>query len=141
MKFRFTAAIAVISLCIASQAAHAETTTVIVPTSAGGGLDGVARIVTSALQTKSSDSYVVDNRGGANGLIGAKAAAAARPARSLPRPAHRAPAHAAAPGRSVRRAARRSAALRRAGSGRCACSHGRPRRCDRPSRWGGRGSG
>jgi len=79
MKFRFTAAIAVISLCIASQAAHAETTTVIVPTSAGGGLDGVARIVTSALQTKSSDSYVVDNRGGANGLIGAKAAAAARP--------------------------------------------------------------
>lgn len=60
-------------------AAQAQTVTMIVPTSAGGGLDTVARIVALGLQEKSKKTYVVDNRGGANGMIGAKAAAAARP--------------------------------------------------------------
>jgi len=61
-------------------AAHAQTpTTLIVPFPAGGGLDGLGRIVGQTLQQQGAGTYVVDNKPGANGMIGAKAGAAARP--------------------------------------------------------------
>ena len=54
---------------------RAETVQAIVPFPPGGPLDSVARVVTSYLQQSSSDTYVIENRAGANGNIGAKAAA------------------------------------------------------------------
>ncbi len=53
-------------------------TQVIVPFPPGGGLDALARIVTQAVAEQARESFVVENRSGANGLIGAKAAAAGR---------------------------------------------------------------
>lgn len=78
MKLTLSTALATFAALVVN-AAYADVSTVIVPSSAGGGLDTVARVVTTALQTKTSETYVVDNRGGANGLIGAKAAANAAP--------------------------------------------------------------
>jgi tripartite-type tricarboxylate transporter receptor subunit TctC len=54
-------------------------TTVVVPFPAGGALDSVARIVTQALNDRTKASYIVDNRPGANGMIGARDVAKARP--------------------------------------------------------------
>ena len=53
-------------------------TQVIVPFPPGGGLDALARIVTQAVAEQARESFVVENRSGANGLIGAKVAAAGR---------------------------------------------------------------
>ncbi|WP_420227361.1 Bug family tripartite tricarboxylate transporter substrate binding protein [Pigmentiphaga litoralis] len=57
-----------------AQASRADTVQAIVPFPAGGPLDLVARIITAKMQQGTSDVFVVDNRGGANGMIGAKAA-------------------------------------------------------------------
>ncbi len=53
--------------------------TAIVPFAAGGGTDGVARILAEHLGRELGQPVVIDNRGGANGAIGAGAAARARP--------------------------------------------------------------
>jgi tripartite-type tricarboxylate transporter receptor subunit TctC len=53
--------------------------TAIVPLAAGGGADGVARILAEQLGRELGQPVVIDNRGGANGAIGAGAAARARP--------------------------------------------------------------
>jgi len=53
----------------------AATIQAIVPFPAGGPLDLVTRVVTAQMQQASGDVFVVDNRGGANGMIGARAAA------------------------------------------------------------------
>jgi tripartite-type tricarboxylate transporter receptor subunit TctC len=52
---------------------------VIVPSPPGGPADGVARIISQALSDKLGKPFVVENRAGANGNIGAAAAAAAPP--------------------------------------------------------------
>lgn len=53
--------------------------TMIVPLAAGGGTDGVARILAEHIGRGLGQPVVIDNRGGANGVIGAQAAARARP--------------------------------------------------------------
>ncbi len=53
--------------------------TMIVPLAAGGGTDGVARILAEQIGRRLGQPVVIDNRGGANGVIGAQAAARARP--------------------------------------------------------------
>jgi tripartite-type tricarboxylate transporter receptor subunit TctC len=49
--------------------------TAIVPFAAGGGTDGVARILADHLGRNLGQAVVIENRGGANGNIGAVAAA------------------------------------------------------------------
>jgi tripartite-type tricarboxylate transporter receptor subunit TctC len=62
-----------------SLAQRADVTTVFVPFPAGGTLDVVARIITHKLGDATNESYVVENRPGANGMIGARAAAKSKP--------------------------------------------------------------
>jgi tripartite-type tricarboxylate transporter receptor subunit TctC len=57
----------------------ARAITVIVPFGAGSGTDSVARIVTRRLSELLKSTIVIDNRAGANGTIGATAAARAAP--------------------------------------------------------------
>jgi tripartite-type tricarboxylate transporter receptor subunit TctC len=52
---------------------------VVVSTSAGGGVDTVTRIFASQLQQKLGQPFVIENRGGAGGNIGAEAVYAAEP--------------------------------------------------------------
>ena len=52
---------------------------VVVPYPPGGPLDTVARIVAQRLSSQASDIYIVENRAGANGNLGARAVAQARP--------------------------------------------------------------
>lgn len=75
-----TAAILILVLSVlASTSAHAQAiTTVVVPWPPGGTPDSVARILTQKIAEKTKQSYIVDNRPGANGIIGAKAAAGAK---------------------------------------------------------------
>lgn len=68
----------VLAVCFATATAQAQVVQVVVPFPAGGPLDSLARIVTAKLATV-GETYVVDNRAGANGMIGAKAVAAAQP--------------------------------------------------------------
>src|SRR3954469_20088482 len=63
----------------ASIAQPANVTTVVVPFPAGGILDVLARIVTQKLGDETKEPYVVENKPGANGMIGAKAAAKSKP--------------------------------------------------------------
>jgi tripartite-type tricarboxylate transporter receptor subunit TctC len=53
--------------------------TLIVPFPAGGGVDAVARIVADKLATALGQPFVIDNRGGAAGVIGMRLAARAAP--------------------------------------------------------------
>jgi len=52
---------------------------VVVPFAAGGGADVVARLVFTRLSTRLGQSFVIDNRGGAGGIVGADAVAKAAP--------------------------------------------------------------
>lgn len=54
-------------------------TTIVVPFPVGGALDAAARVLTQKVNDKSGESFVVENKVGANGMIGAKAAAKAKP--------------------------------------------------------------
>lgn len=56
-----------------------EPITIIVPTSAGGGNDTMARVLSRKLGPQLGQSIVVDNRAGANGSVAAEYVAAARP--------------------------------------------------------------
>ncbi|UIF85500.1 tripartite tricarboxylate transporter substrate binding protein [Cupriavidus sp. UYPR2.512] len=69
---------------LASPAAHADTwpskpVTVIVPFPAGGGTDAFARPLTAQLSKQLGKQFVIDNRGGAGGTVGASIAAKAAP--------------------------------------------------------------
>jgi tripartite-type tricarboxylate transporter receptor subunit TctC len=66
--------LATLAGAVAAQTSHADTVQAIVPFPAGGPLDLVARIITARMQQGTPDVFVVDNRGGANGMIGAKTA-------------------------------------------------------------------
>jgi tripartite-type tricarboxylate transporter receptor subunit TctC len=52
---------------------------VIVPFAAGGGADVVARLVFTKLSMKLGQAFVIDNRGGAGGIVGTDAVAKAAP--------------------------------------------------------------
>jgi tripartite-type tricarboxylate transporter receptor subunit TctC len=53
--------------------------TLVVPTAAGGGTDTIARIMAEALGTRLGQPVVVENRPGANGILGVQAGARAAP--------------------------------------------------------------
>jgi tripartite-type tricarboxylate transporter receptor subunit TctC len=64
---------------VAAEAWPARTVRVIVPHPAGGSVDALARIVTRRLGEALGKPFIVENRGGANGNIGAALAASAPP--------------------------------------------------------------
>ena len=67
-------------LCSFSTLACAQSPiTIIVPYPAGGAVDALARILSQKITEQSGDLFVIENRPGSNGLIGAKAAAQAKP--------------------------------------------------------------
>jgi len=73
--------VAIVSICCG---AHAQTypsgpVRIIVPTTAGGVTDTMARIVAQRLAELINQNVVVDNRGGGNGSVGAVAAAHSAP--------------------------------------------------------------
>lgn len=74
-----------LTLCFASGAAFAQATyparpvTMIVPFPPGGGTDVGARLIAQKLTLKWGQSVVVENRGGAAGIVGMDAAAKSRP--------------------------------------------------------------
>jgi tripartite-type tricarboxylate transporter receptor subunit TctC len=70
--------LAVVVLLFFSIAAKAQTQA-IVPFPPGGALDALARLMSQTAAEQAKDSVVVENRPGANGLIGAKAVAAGKP--------------------------------------------------------------
>lgn len=53
--------------------------TAIVPFPAGGSLDALARIATQSIGERTGQSFVIENKAGANGSIGARSAAQAAP--------------------------------------------------------------
>ena len=77
-------AIAAAAAC-APWAAHAQATwpskpvTIVVPFPAGGGTDAFARPLTATLSKNSGKQFIIDNRGGAGGTLGASVAAKAAP--------------------------------------------------------------
>jgi len=79
-----TSASLVGSLVAASGAAVTQdypsaTVKIVVPFVAGGGVDVVARLVTPRLAEELGQSVIIENRGGAGGMLGAAAVAAAPP--------------------------------------------------------------
>ncbi len=75
-----------LTLCAAFAAPHAaaqsypnRTVTMIVPFPPGGGTDVGARLIAQRLTAKWGQSVVVENRGGAAGIVGMEAAAKAKP--------------------------------------------------------------
>src|ERR1019366_5304704 len=78
------AVLALAALFIAHAAAAADKYPVrpiplIVPSPAGGGVDAVARIVADKLANALGQPFVIDNRGGAAGVIGMRMGAKAAP--------------------------------------------------------------
>jgi tripartite-type tricarboxylate transporter receptor subunit TctC len=70
--------------CAAPQAGHAQAypnrpVTIIVPTTAGGGTDIIARIIGDPLSKQLGQAFVIENRPGAGLLVGTAAAANAAP--------------------------------------------------------------
>jgi tripartite-type tricarboxylate transporter receptor subunit TctC len=83
--FRIALALALaISACSAvaqdqDAAWPARAVRVVVPSSAGGGTDGYARLLTAALSEALKQRFVVDNRPGASGVVGAEIVAKSAP--------------------------------------------------------------
>lgn len=72
-----------LALCTGLSAAAADewptrTVTIVVPYSAGGGVDPVARLVASKLSERLGQSVIVDNKPGASGMIGTASVANAK---------------------------------------------------------------
>jgi tripartite-type tricarboxylate transporter receptor subunit TctC len=72
-------ALALLPSLALAQAYSAKPITVIVPFAVGGGSDNVARMITAKLGERTGRSFVIDNRGGAGGTVGATIAAKAAP--------------------------------------------------------------
>ena len=80
-------ALAALALAAFAQAAAAQTPadfpskpiTIVVPFTAGGGVDAVARLLADKLRVSLKQSVVVDNKPGASGMLGAQAVAKAAP--------------------------------------------------------------
>jgi len=82
---RFIMGLAALSLCAAGQAVHAQAgdypnrpVTLVVPFPPGGGTDTSARLIATRLSQKWGKSVIVDNKGGAAGMIGADFVAKAK---------------------------------------------------------------
>jgi tripartite-type tricarboxylate transporter receptor subunit TctC len=63
----------------AAEAYPDKPVTLVVPTAAAGGTDTIARVMADALGRRLGQSFVVDNRPGANGILGVEAGARAAP--------------------------------------------------------------
>src|SRR5213075_761666 len=76
-----TRLLALLALCCSQALAQypAKPVTLIIPFPPGGSTDIVGRIAAEGLQRELGQPFVVDNRGGAGGAIGAKAIAEATP--------------------------------------------------------------
>jgi tripartite-type tricarboxylate transporter receptor subunit TctC len=72
-------ALLLVTLSAAAQSYPTRPVTLIVPFPAGGGVDAVARIVADKLSHALGQPIVIDNRGGAGGVIGTRLAARAAP--------------------------------------------------------------
>ena len=55
-----------------------KTITVVVPFTAGGGVDAIARLLADKLRVSLGQSVVIDNKPGASGMLGANAVAKAK---------------------------------------------------------------
>lgn len=74
--FRILAAVAMFgAVCAVAQTYPAKTVRVVVPWPPGGANDIVGRVVAQRLGEQTGQQFIVDNRGGANGTIGADAVA------------------------------------------------------------------
>ena len=81
---RALAASALLAASLASLGAHAQgypsrPITIIVPFSAGGGVDTMARLLAEKLRATLNTSVLVDNKAGGSGMIGAMAVVKAQP--------------------------------------------------------------
>jgi tripartite-type tricarboxylate transporter receptor subunit TctC len=81
---RRAAALAAAAACLCTQAALAQTypdkpVTVIVPFSAGGSLDAIARAVAQKMSEQTGKTFIVDNKPGFSGNLGAQQVAKSRP--------------------------------------------------------------
>ena len=78
---RLLAAIVALALCATAfaQSYPARPVTFVVPFAPGGGTDISARTVAAKLGEKWKQTVVIENRAGAAGIVGADAAAKARP--------------------------------------------------------------
>ena len=81
---RVFAASALLACCLAAPLAQAQAypsrpITIVVPFSAGGGVDTMARLLADKLRGLLNTSVVVDNKAGGSGMIGAAAVAKAQP--------------------------------------------------------------
>ena len=74
-----TLVLALVPLAAQAQSYPNRTVRVIVPYPAGGTVDAVARVVAQRLSEQMGQSFVVDNRAGANGVIGSDLVAKALP--------------------------------------------------------------
>src|SRR5262249_43869378 len=86
MSFRGILQTCLSALCmlLGAASAHAQdypnqTVKLVVPFVAGGGVDVVARIVAPRLAEALGQSVIIENRGGAGGMLGAAAVAQAPP--------------------------------------------------------------
>ena len=71
--------LAVVSAPVFAQDYPSKTVRMIVPFAPGGGVDTVTRILAQKLTEQTGASFVVENRAGGGGLIGADAVAKAAP--------------------------------------------------------------
>lgn len=69
----------VLALALAAGVAHARNITIVVPTSAGGGNDAMARVIAQRMSVSLGKPVVVENRAGANGAIASEYVARAKP--------------------------------------------------------------
>lgn len=69
----------VLAVLVLAAPASAETLRIIVPFAAGGPADMLARIVAAEITPRLGAEVIVDNRGGAGGIIGSEAAARSAP--------------------------------------------------------------
>ncbi len=74
-----TAMLCAAPLCALSQDYPTRPVTIVVPFSAGGGVDAMARLVAEKLRVSLKQSVVVDNKPGASGMLGAGFVARANP--------------------------------------------------------------
>ena len=77
----FTGAVAAVTATMSHADAGWPTkpVTIVVPFPAGGGTDAFARPLTATLSKNTGKQFIIDNRGGAGGTVGASIAAKATP--------------------------------------------------------------